>query len=137
MGIRARAWIQFAATGVSALLAGSLAAGCSDASKFQPVAFGARPWTPPAGWDPEPPCVVGYYVAITTCEGCSGISYALCDGDLFSQCTCGTAFAPGDICPQTFACAPDDYPPQNWQEFTDYAGPGWAGLTAGDAGDGG
>jgi hypothetical protein len=32
------------------------------------------------------------------------------------------------MCPQTFACSSTDFPPYNWLEFTDYAGPGWAGL---------
>jgi hypothetical protein len=95
---------------------------------FQAVAYGARPWTPPPGWDPEPPCGTGYYVAIDTCPGCNGISYALCTGTNFTQCTCGGPFTPGATCPQTFVCATDDFPPQNWLEFTDYAGPGWAGL---------
>jgi hypothetical protein len=120
----------------------SLAPACSAPSAFQPVAYGAKPWRPPAGWDPEPPCGTGYFVAIDTCPGCSGIAYALCDGHSFSQCVCGGPFTPGAMCPQTFACSVNDFPPQNWLEFTDYAGPGWAGLHAGatpaaDAGDGG
>jgi hypothetical protein len=120
------------------LLGAAAALGCSESSNsFQPVAFGAKPWNPPAGWNPEPPCVTGYYVAIDSCPGCTGISYALCDGDEFTQCTCGTTFSPGATCPQTFVCATDDFPPENWTEFTDYAGPGWAGLDREDAGDGG
>lgn len=95
---------------------------------FQPVAYGARPWSPPPGWDPEPPCGTGYYVAIDSCPGCNGISYALCTGTTFTQCTCGGPFTPGATCPQTLVCAMDDFPPQNWTEFTDYAGPGWIGL---------
>ena len=107
---------------------------------FQPIAYGARPWSPPPGWDPVPACGAGYYVAIDSCSGCSGISYALCTGTTFTQCTCGGPFTPGATCPHTFFCAMDDFPPQNWMEFADYAGPGWAGLDlnlnggAGDAG---
>jgi len=40
------------------------------------------------------------------------------------------------MCPQTFVCSNDDFPPVNWLEFTDYAGPGWAGLNARAAGGG-
>jgi hypothetical protein len=40
------------------------------------------------------------------------------------------------MCPQTFVCSPNDFPPQNWMEFIDYAGPGWAGLKHLDAGGG-
>jgi hypothetical protein len=112
------------------LLAIGLGPGCSAGGPdaFQPIAYGARPWSPPPGWDPEPPCSTGYYVAIDSCAGCGGISYALCTGVSFTQCTCGGPFRPGATCPQTFVCSTDDFPPQNWMEFTDYAGPGWAGL---------
>jgi hypothetical protein len=41
------------------------------------------------------------------------------------------------MCPQTFVCARDDFPPQNWMEFIDYAGPGWAGLDARSGGNDG
>jgi hypothetical protein len=82
--------------------------------------------------------VTGYFVAIDTCQGCTGISYALCDGDQFSQCVCGGSFSSGASCPQQLPCSTDDFPPPNWVEFTDYAGPGWAGLDLkADAGDGG
>ncbi len=108
-----------------------------SADSFQPVVYGAKPWQPPPDWNPQPPCSVGYYVAIDTCPGCSEISYALCVGQRFTQCVCGGPFTPGAMCPQTFACSPDDFPPQNWVEFTDYAGPGWAGLKHVDAGGGG
>jgi hypothetical protein len=138
-----RSTYRFFLAVVAGLLLATLAVACSQSSTtFQPVTFGARPWSPPSGWDPEPPCGVGYYVAITTCAGCTNVSYALCDGDKFSQCTCGGRFWPGAICPQGFVCGPDDFPPWGWQEFTDYAGPGWAGLNdagaaAPAAGDGG
>ncbi|HVZ87869.1 MAG TPA: hypothetical protein VHG72_12920 [Polyangia bacterium] len=124
---------------VGALAASLFGVGCGQGPDvFQPVAYGARPWSPPPGWDPEPPCETGYYVAIDSCPGCTGISYALCTGTNFTQCTCGGSFTPGATCPQTFVCGPDDFPPQDWMEFTDYAGPGWAGLDLiggeGDAG---
>ncbi len=111
----------------AALLAAASAA-CSDPNAFQPITYGAKPWTPPADWAPEEQCAVGYFVAIDTCLGCTGISYALCTGVDFNQCTCGSPFTPGAMCPNQFHCAPNDFPPQNWQEFTDYTGPGWAGL---------
>jgi hypothetical protein len=110
--------------------------GCSsDPNAFQPITFGAKPWTPPPGWDPEPPCAVGYFVAIDSCSGCTGISYALCVGDRFSQCVCGGPATPATTCPQMLACDANDFPPINWTEFTLYAGPGWAGRNR--AGDGG
>jgi hypothetical protein len=108
---------------------------CSDPNAFQPITNGAKPWQPPAGWAPELQCAVGYYVAIDTCPGCTGISYALCTGVDFNQCVCGSPFTPGATCPNQFHCAPNDFPPQNWYEFTDYTGPGWAGLDI-DAGSG-
>jgi hypothetical protein len=138
--MRVRVKVRFVVAAL-AFVAAAAHLGCSDeANSFQPVAYGAKPWLPPPGWDPEPPCPTGYYVAIDSCTGCTGLSYALCDGDTFSQCVCGGPFTPGAACPQTFACSANDFPPQNWAEFTDYAGPGWAGLKAGSgaaAGDGG
>ena len=123
--------------GVAAFMAATAPACSQSSSSFQPVAYGAKPWEPPAGWDPIPACVVGYYVAIDSCKDCTGISYALCDGSQFSQCVCGGSFSSGATCPQTFDCSTDDFPPPNWMEFTDYAGPGWAGLDHGaDAGSG-
>jgi hypothetical protein len=101
---------------------------------FQPITSGAKPWDPPPGWNPQPPCVVGYFVAIDSCDGCNGLSYALCVGHSFNQCVCGGSSWPGAVCPQTFACSADDFPPYNWVEFVDYAGPGWAGLSRMDAG---
>ena len=96
---------------------------------FQPITYGAQPWDPPAGWDPEPPCATGYYVAIDSCPGCPGISYALCTGVTFDQCVCGGAFWPGVECPKSLVCCPNDFPPLNWLELVKYAGPGWAGLS--------
>ena len=105
-------------------------AGCvNDPNAFQPIAYGARPWQPPPGWDPEPACPTGYFVAIDSCAGCSDISYALCVGNVFDQCVCGGPSWPGAMCPQGLACSENDFPPRNWLEFTDYAGPGWAGLS--------
>lgn len=105
-------------------------AGCvNDPNAFQPIAYGARPWQPPPGWDPEPACSTGYFVAIDSCPGCSEISYALCVGNVFDQCVCGGPSWPGAICPQGLPCSENDFPPRNWLEFTDYAGPGWAGLS--------
>ena len=100
---------------------------------FQPVADGAKPWDPPAGWDPEPPCVTGCYVAIDSCNGCKGISYALCTGGTFTQCACGGPFWPGVECPNSLVCCANDFPPYNWMECTTYSGPGWAGLSPGAA----
>jgi hypothetical protein len=112
------------------LAAAALGPSCSDRPQdFQPVTDGAKPWAPPAGWDPEPPCATGYYVAIDTCEGCAGISYALCTGVTFTQCVCGGAFWPGVECPKSLVCCPNDFPPFNWLELNKYAGPGWAGLS--------
>ena len=101
----------------------------NDPNAFQPIAYGARPWQPPPGWDPEPACSTGYFVAIDSCPGCSEISYALCVGNVFDQCVCGGPSWPGAICPQQLPCSENDFPPRNWLEFTDYAGPGWAGLS--------
>jgi len=124
---------------VGAFATAAAVVSCSvDPRSFQPITYGAQPWEAPAGWNPQPPCVTGYYVAIDSCQGCPGISYALCDGTTFTQCVCGGPFWPGAMCPQTFACSSDDFPPYNWVEFTDYAGPGWTGLQShADAGDGG
>jgi hypothetical protein len=117
---------------IAALIAASAGLSCYERPKdFQPVAYGAKPWSPPPGWDPEPPCATGYFVAINTCEGCNGISYALCTGVTFTQCACGGPFWPGAICPQSLVCTADDFPPFNWLEFTAYSGPGWAGLSTG------
>jgi hypothetical protein len=126
--MRARTLLRCAVTAAGLFLALAASPGCSQTGPFQPVAFDAKPWQPPAGWDPEPTCGVGYYIAITSCAGCTGISYALCDGIAFDQCVCGGAPWPGATCPQTFVCSRTDFPPENWMEFTDYAGPGWAGL---------
>lgn len=118
------------------LLAAACGLACSQNS-FQPIAYGAKPWQPPPGWNPEQmqagqPCVVGYYIAIDSCEGCTGISYALCTGQRFSQCACGTSYTPGttpgSTCPQTLVCSADDLPPPGWLEFTDYTGPGYYGY---------
>jgi hypothetical protein len=124
--------------GIAFLMAILSGFGCYESPRpFQPVAYGAQPWQPPPGWDPEPPCATGYFVAINSCTGCTGISYALCTGISFTQCVCGGPFWPGAMCPQTFVCTSDDFPPFNWLEFTAYAGPGWAGLQSNaDAGPG-
>lgn len=102
---------------------------------FQPITTGAKPWTPPNDpnnpWDPEPPCVTGYYVAIDSCPGCTGVSYALCTGFTFTQCVCGGPFWPGVQCAKSLVCCPNDFPPYNWLELKTYAGPGWAGQNPG------
>ena len=102
---------------------------------FQPITTGAKPWTPPNDpnnpWDPEPPCVTGYYVAIDSCPGCTGVSFALCTGSTFTQCVCGGPFWPGVQCAKSVVCCPNDFPPYNWLELKTYAGPGWAGLNPG------
>jgi len=108
-------------------------------SSFQPVTYGAKPWTPPddpnSPWNPQPTCATGYYVAIDSCPGCTGISYALCVGIEFTQCVCGGPFWPGVQCPKMLVCCSNDFPPYNWLEFKQYAGPGWAGYNYGrDAG---
>jgi uncharacterized membrane protein YgcG len=118
-----------------AFLAATVSA-CGDQNAFQPIAYGAKPWTPPADWAPQTQCAAGYYVTIKTCPGCTGLSYALCTGVDFNQCTCGSPFTPGAYCPNQFHCAADDFPPQGWQEFTDYSGPGWAGYNSGGGGSG-
>jgi hypothetical protein len=106
----------------------AISQGCGDPNAFQPITYGAKPWQPPTGWAPGLQCAVGYYVTIDTCPGCTCLSYALCTGVDFNQCVCGSPFTPGATCPNQFHCAADDFPPQNWLEFTDYTGPGWAGL---------
>lgn len=98
------------------------------AQDFQPITYGAKAWRPPDGWDPEPPCATGYFVAIDSCPGCTGISYALCTGVTFEQCTCGGPFWPGVECPKSLTCCANDFPPFNWLELVKYSGPGWAGL---------
>jgi hypothetical protein len=111
---------------------------CSDGSAFQPVTYGAKPWVPPAGWGQPPTypiqCVVGYYVAIDSCEGCTAISYALCVGTHFSQCACGGPFWTGATCPNNYACSTDDLPPAGWTEYTDYVGPGYIGFGSSSTG---
>ena len=120
--------------GVAAFVATAAGLACYEKpNSFQPVTYGAQPWNPPPDWDPEPACAVGYYVAIDTCPGCTGISYALCTGVTFTQCACGGPFWPGAECPKSLGCSPDDFPPFNWLEFTWYSGPGWAGLSPGAA----
>jgi hypothetical protein len=115
--------------GIAALIAVCVAEGCYEAPKsFQPIADGAKPWDPPAGWNPEPSCATGYYTAIDSCPGCTGISYALCTGVTYTQCVCGGPFWPGAECPKSLICCPNDFPPFNWLENTTYAGIGWAGL---------
>lgn len=117
---------------IAAVLAAAAGLSCYELPKdFQPAAAGAKPWTPPPGWDPQPACAAGYFVAIDTCEGCSGISYALCTGVTFSQCVCGGPFWPGVECPKSLVCCPNEFPPINWLELIKYAGPGWAGLSPG------
>jgi hypothetical protein len=103
--------------GVVAFIAMASGLACSESS-FQPVAYGAQPWEPPAGWN-EPPCAVGYYEPINSCKGCTGISYALCDGISFTQCVCGGPFWPGATCPTGVACSANDFPPFNWIQFPD------------------
>jgi hypothetical protein len=122
--------------GVAAFIAAAAGLACYEGPhSFQPVTDGAKPWSPPPGWDPQPTCATGYYVAIRTCDGCSGISYALCVGISFSQCACGGPFWPGAECPKFLVCESGDFPPYNWLEFTAYAGPGWAGQNvSADAG---
>jgi|SRR5664279_1468495 len=132
--------------GVFAVIAAAILPACSIESSFQPLAYGAKPWTPPAGWDPQPNpggqpgCPAGYYIAIRSCDGCQDISYALCDAAAFTQCVCGGPpwkypSSSGSACPQGLSCNADDFPPPNWLEFADYTGPGWAGLqSAADSG---
>ena len=81
---------------LAVLVAASATLGCYEPPQdFQPAAYGAKPWDPPPDWDPEPPCATGYYVAIDSCPGCSGVSYALCTGVVFTQCVCGGPPWPG------------------------------------------
>jgi hypothetical protein len=124
--MRVRLKVRFMVASAALLAAASAA--CGDPNAFQPITAGAKPWTPPAGWAPDEQCAVGYYVTIETCPGCTEpLSYALCTGVDFNQCVCGSPFTPGAICPNEFHCPPNDFPPQNWQEFTPYTGPGYAG----------
>jgi hypothetical protein len=120
--------------GVAVLSGAAAVFACSNETGFQPLASGAKQWDPPAGWDPFD-CATGNYVAITSCPGCTGISYALCDGNRFTQCVCGGPVWPGATCPQALDCSSVDFPPPNWTEYTDYTGPGWAGLDV-DSGGG-
>ena len=120
------------AVAAAGLAAGTSNFGCYDPPQdFQPAAYGAKPWDPPPGWDPEPPCATGYYVAIDSCPGCGGISYALCTGVTFTQCVCGGPAWPGVECPKSLVCCANDFPPVNWLELIKYSGPGWAGLSPG------
>jgi hypothetical protein len=115
---------------IAALLAATAGLSCYERPQdFQPATYGAKPWNPPPGWDPEPAGATGYYVAIDSCPGCTGISYALCTGVTFDQCVCGGPFWPGVECPKSLVCCPNDFPPLNWLELVKYAGPGWAGLS--------
>jgi hypothetical protein len=119
---------------IAAFLVAATGLSCYERPQdFQPVTYGAIPWSPPDGWDPEPPCSTGYYVAIdgSSCTGCSGIAYALCTGVTFTQCVCGGPFWPGVECPKSLVCCANDFPPFNWLEHTKYSGPGWAGLSPG------
>jgi hypothetical protein len=133
--------------GVALLVAVAVGFGCTN-DDFQPLTYGAKPWTPPAGWDPQPlnsggglsQCPTGYYIAIRSCDGCTGISYALCDGWTFSQCVCGGPAwkypsAVGSTCPQLLSCDSGDFPPPNWLEYVDYNGPGRATQPSPDAGN--
>jgi hypothetical protein len=109
---------------------------CSDGSAFQPITYGAQPWTPPAGWgEPGNPnqCTVGEFIAVDgpTCKGCTNIAYALCVGTHFSQCVCGGPFWSGAACPFNLVCGENDFPPVGWSELSGYSGPGWAGMEAG------
>jgi len=90
---------------------------CQDPNAFQPITYGAKPWQPPACWAPTWQCATGYYVAVDSCPGCTGVSYALCSGDAFDQCVCGGPFTPGATCPAQIHCAVNDFPPQNWIDF--------------------
>jgi len=126
--------------GVALFIAVAMGAGCSN-DEFQPLTYGAKPWTPPPEWNPQPlnsgggltQCPAGYFIAIRSCEGCANISYALCDGWIFSQCVCGGPAwkyptVGGSTCPRLLTCNSGDFPPPNWLEYVDYTGPGWAGL---------
>ena len=118
--------------GVVAFMATATGLSCYESPRsFQPIADGAKPWTPPNDpnnpWNPQPACATGYFVAIDSCPGCTGISYALCVGITFTQCVCGGPFWPGAECPKSLVCCDNEFPPYNWLELTKYAGPGWAG----------
>jgi hypothetical protein len=108
--------------GAAAFMAVAAGLACSESS-FQPITEGARPWEPPSGWN-EPPCSTGYYAVVIpdprSCQGCTGeISYALCVGTSFTQCTCGGPYWPGAVCPKTYTCSGNDFPPFNWIQFPD------------------
>jgi hypothetical protein len=107
--------------GVAAFMAVAAGLACSENS-FQPITEGAQPWEPPSDWT-EPPCSTGYYALIpdpTSCKGCTGeISYALCVGTSFTQCTCGGPYWPGAVCPKGTVCSGNDFPPFNWIQFPD------------------
>jgi hypothetical protein len=123
------------AAAAATFVAAAVALACSQsAAPFQPIVYGAEPWTPPEGWSPDA-CATGYFIAIDTCKGCTGTSYALCTGLSYTECVCGGPFSSGATCPQTLPCTATDFPPPTWTEYTDYVGPGWAGLD--DAGSGG
>jgi len=116
---------------IAAFLAAAAGLSCYEPPQdFQPVTTGAKPWTPPDDWSPDnnkaPFCATGYYIAIDSCPGCTGVSYALCTGVTFTQCVCGGPFWPGVQCAKSVVCCPNDFPPFNWLEFTTYAGPGTA-----------
>jgi hypothetical protein len=138
--------LRFSITvGVAALMAAATGLSCYESPQsFQPITTGAKPWNPQDipnydpnnPWNPQPTAggegpTTGYYVAIDSCPGCTGVSYALCTGVTFTQCVCGGPFWPGVQCPKSLVCCPNDFPPYNWLEFTGYAGPGWAGLSPG------
>ena len=126
--MRARMNLRIAIACAACLVVGSGA--CVDNNAFQPITTGAKPWQGPAGFaaSGQYVCAVGYYIAIDSCSGCSGISYALCTGDTFDQCVCGSPPWPGGSCPNQLQCAPNNFPPIGWQEYSDYIGPGWAGI---------
>jgi hypothetical protein len=132
--MRTRFKVRFIVAAAALLVAASSA--CTDPNAFQPIATGAQPWQPPCDFQPDSQCTVGYYIAIDSCPGCTGISYALCNGDAFDQCVCGGPYTPGATCPNQISCSDDDFPPQGWLEFTDYTGACWAGNQFMDAGTG-
>ena len=117
----------------SFLCAGAPLVACTNETTFQPITYGAKPWNPPAGWNPVN-CATGNYVAIDSCPGCTAISYALCVGTTFTQCVCGGPVWPGATCPLGLVCSPTDFPPENWTEYTDYDGPGHYTVDAGSGG---
>jgi hypothetical protein len=129
---------------VAAFMATASGLACYEGPQsFQPATYGAKPWNPDYipvydpdydpnnPWNPQPTCASGSYVAIDSCPGCTGISYALCVGINFTQCVCGGPFWPGAECPKSLVCCSNDFPPFNWLELVKYAGPGWAGYNYG------